>query len=90
MAHYRWVRELANVISWLEELGFTHGNLAIRNLAVDYHRLKLFDFGSATVNDLYDYAAELKGDHFGLATCLHYILTEVDPFTDVYSVQEVR
>jgi hypothetical protein len=32
----------------------------------------------------------MKRDHFGLATCLHYILTGVDPFANVYSALEVR
>ncbi|KAH8600149.1 hypothetical protein B0O99DRAFT_503580 [Bisporella sp. PMI_857] len=90
MMRHRWIRELVDVISWLEELGFTHGDLAIRNLAVSSsNRLKLFDFGSSTTNDHYDYVADVKRDHSGLATCLHYILTGVDPFANVDSVQEV-
>jgi len=88
---YRWVRELVDAISWLEELGFIHGDLAIRNLSIDSaNRLKLFDFGSATTNDHYDYAADVRRDHSGLATCFHYILTGVDPFANVSSVLEVR
>jgi hypothetical protein len=91
MMRHRWTRELVDAISCVEELGFTHGDLAIRNLAVDsFNRLKLFDFGSAITNDHYDYAADVKRDHSGLATCLHYILTGVDPFANVNSVQEVR
>jgi len=91
MMRHRWIRELIDAISWLEELGFTHGDLAIRNLSVDSaKRLKLFDFGSATTNDHYDYAADVKRDHSGLATCFHYILTGVDPFAKVDSAQEVR
>lgn len=91
MIRHRWVRELLDVISRLEELGFTHGDMAVRNLAVDSsNHLKLFDFGSATTNEHYDYAADVKRDHSGLATCLHYILTGVDPFRNVNSVQEVR
>jgi len=92
MMRHRWIRELVDVMSWLEEeLGFTHGDVAIRNLSVDSaNRLKLFDFGSATTIDHYDYAADVKRDHSGLATCLHYILTGADPFANVDSVQEVR
>jgi hypothetical protein len=87
----RWIRELVDAVSWLEELGFIHGDLAIRNLAVDSsNRLKLFDFGSATRSDHYDYAADVKRDHSGLATCLHYILTGIDPLANVHSVKEVR
>jgi len=91
MKRHRWIRELVDAVCWLEELGFTHGDLAIRNLAIDSsNRLKLFDFGSATTNDHYDYAADVKRDHSGLATCLHYILTGIDPFANVNSVKEVR
>ena len=65
--------------------------MAVRNLAVNSsNHLKLFDFGSATTNDHYDYAADVARDHSGLATCLHYILTGVDPFGNVNSVQEGR
>ncbi|KAK0103233.1 hypothetical protein ONS95_005267 [Cadophora gregata] len=88
---YSWLRELLKARSFLEELGFNHGDMAVRNLAVDStNRLKLFDFGSATTKDHYDYAADLKRDHFGLATCIHYILTGVEPFADITSAQKVR
>jgi hypothetical protein len=73
------------------ELGYAHGDLAVRNLAVNSSNcLKLFDFGSATPADHYDYAADVKRDHFGLATCLHFILTGGDPLANVYSAQEAR
>lgn len=88
---HRWVTELLDGISHLEELCYIQGDLAVRNLGVDvFNRLKIFDFGSATTTDHYDYAADLKRDHFGLATCLHYILTGVDPFTNVSSALEAR
>jgi hypothetical protein len=91
MMRHRWIRDLIHAISWLEELGFTHGDLAVRNLSVNSaNRLKIFDFGSATANDHYDYVADVKRDHSGLATYLHYILTGVDPFANVNSVQEIR
>jgi hypothetical protein len=87
---YRWVRELVDVVSWLEELGFTHGDLAVRNLAVDTtYRLKLFDFGSATSKDHYDYLADKRRDYSGLSTCIHYLLTGVDPFANLHSAQDV-
>ncbi|CZT50920.1 uncharacterized protein RSE6_11994 [Rhynchosporium secalis] len=84
---HRWIRELLEGIRWLEELGFTQGDMAVRNLAVDSsNHLKLFDFGSATTKDHYDFAADVKRDHSGLATCLHYILTGVEPFANVHCV----
>jgi hypothetical protein len=88
---HRWARELVDAVSWLEELGFIHGDLAVRNLAVDSsNRLKLFDFGSATTSDHYDYIADVKRHHSGLSTCLHFILAGVDPFANLHSAQEVR
>lgn len=86
----RWAKELLAALSWLECLGFTHGDLAVRNLAVDAaKRLKLFDFGSAVSRCHYDYAADVKRDHFDLATCLHFILTGIDPFSVARSAREV-
>ncbi|KAH8732286.1 hypothetical protein GQ44DRAFT_697386 [Phaeosphaeriaceae sp. PMI808] len=88
---YHWVRQLLDAVSWLEKLGYTHGDLAVRNLAVNSSNcLKLLDFGSASPTDHYDYAADTKRDHSGLATCLHFILTGIDLFAKVYSAQEVR
>lgn len=79
ITRYRYLKELLDGISWLEELGFTQGDMAVRNLGVDSTgRLKLFDFGSATLKGYYGYAADVKRDHFGLAICLHFILTGVD------------
>ncbi|KAH8907733.1 hypothetical protein BR93DRAFT_562069 [Coniochaeta sp. PMI_546] len=87
---HRWANELLSALSWLEHLGFAHGDLAVRNLAVDAtKRLKLFDFGSAVPRDHYDYAADVKRDHFDLATCLHFILTGVDPFAEARSARDV-
>lgn len=91
VSRHNWVRDLLNALSHLEELGFTHGDVAIRNLGIDSSKhLKLFDFGSSISRDHYDYAAEVKRDHFGLATCLHYILTGNDLFADVKSGEEAR
>lgn len=91
ITRHRWVRDLCSATSLIEELGFTQGDLAVRNLGVDSSmRLKTFDFGSAITQDHEDYAADVKRDHFGLATCLHYILTGIDPYDNVNSAKEVR
>jgi tRNA A-37 threonylcarbamoyl transferase component Bud32 len=91
MSRHRWVRELLDFISRLEELGFTWGDMAVCNLAINSsNHLKFFDFGSAMTNDHYDDAADVKRDHSGLASRLHYILTRVDSFGNVNLVQEVR
>ncbi|KAH0292383.1 hypothetical protein M436DRAFT_78985 [Aureobasidium namibiae CBS 147.97] len=42
-----WIRQLLRANAKIEELGYTHGDLAIRNMGVDKNNdLKLFDFGS--------------------------------------------
>ena len=88
---HRWVRELVDALAWLEELGYTHGDLAIRNLGVDSSNcLKIFDFGSATSNVHCDYTIDVKRDYSALATCLHFILSGVDLFSNLHSAQEVR
>ncbi|EQL01885.1 kinase domain containing protein [Ophiocordyceps sinensis CO18] len=85
----RWVSELVAAVGWLEKLGFVHGDLAVRNLGIDTtQRLKLFDFGSATPCSHPDYSNDVGRDHFHLATCLHFILSGVDPFDHVSSHAE--
>lgn len=87
----RWALELLDAVSWLERNGWVHGDLAIRNLGVDgTNRLKLFDFGSAIPRSHSDYSNEMARDHFGLATCLHFILSGDDPFSRAQSYSEVR
>ncbi|KJZ71568.1 hypothetical protein HIM_09037 [Hirsutella minnesotensis 3608] len=86
---HRWVLEFLAAVSWLEKLGFVNGDLAIRNLGVDRaNRLKLFDFGSALTRSHSDYSNDVRRDHFNLATCLHFLVSGVDPFADVYSHSE--
>ncbi|RSL40375.1 hypothetical protein CEP54_016137 [Fusarium duplospermum] len=84
-----WVMELLAAVSWLEELGFVNGDLAVRNIGVDRaNHLKLFDFGSAISRSHWDYANEIPRDRFNLSTCLHFLLSGVDPLADVQSRAE--
>ncbi|PHH92907.1 hypothetical protein CDD83_3738 [Cordyceps sp. RAO-2017] len=86
----RWVLEFLAAIGWLEKLGFVNGDLAVRNLGVDQaNRLKLFDFGSATPRSHPDYSNDVRRDHFHLATCLHFLLSGIDPFDNINSHPEV-
>ncbi|AEO54506.1 hypothetical protein MYCTH_2089137 [Thermothelomyces thermophilus ATCC 42464] len=87
----RWALELLDAVSWLEDCGWAHGDLAVRNLGVDStKRLKVFDFGSAIPRSHPDYANEVWRDHFDLATCLHFILSGIDPFAGTRSCSEVE
>lgn len=79
----RWALDLLDATSWLERLGFVNGDLAVRNLGVDKgSTLKVFDFGSSS---LCESKHDVMADHFGLSTCLHFILSGVDPFAGVQS-----
>ncbi|OBR16394.1 Protein kinase domain-containing protein [Colletotrichum higginsianum IMI 349063] len=87
----RWALELLDAVSWLEAHGWADGDLAVRNLGVDgSNRLKLFDFGSAVHSSHPDYAIDVVRDHFELATCLHYILSGIDPLKNLRSYAEVK
>ncbi|KJZ78745.1 hypothetical protein HIM_02136 [Hirsutella minnesotensis 3608] len=75
--------ELLAATSWLEKLGFVNGDLVVRNLGVD--RAKLLDFGSVLARFHFDYSNDVRRDHFNLATCLHFLLSGVDPSAHGYS-----
>lgn len=71
---YRWIRQLLSAVVRLEELGYTHGDLAVQNIGIDNNDcLKLFNFGNATnkADETFNHA--LKKDHTGLATCLYFL-----------------
>ncbi|KAH7215372.1 hypothetical protein DER44DRAFT_764192 [Fusarium oxysporum] len=83
MDRNRWVLDLLDAVSWLENLGFINGDLAVRNLGVDKAgTLKVFDFGSSSHSESEN---DVIADHFDLATCLHFILSGTDPFAGVKS-----
>ncbi|KAJ4328911.1 hypothetical protein N0V84_000700 [Fusarium piperis] len=87
--HHRWVLELLAAVSWLEKLGFVNGDLAVRNIGIDRaNNLKIFDFGSAISRSHWDYANEIPRDRFNLSTCIHFLLSGVDPLADVQSRAE--
>ncbi|WQF78813.1 Putative protein kinase-like domain superfamily [Colletotrichum destructivum] len=87
----RWALELLDAVSWLEAHGWADGDLAVRNLGVDgNNRLKLFDFGSAVHSSHPDYAIDVVRDPFEMATCLHYILSGIDPLKNLCSYAEVK
>ncbi|KAF5696016.1 kinase domain-containing protein [Fusarium globosum] len=69
-----------------ESDGFVNGDLAVRNLGVDKTgTLKVFDFGSSSFSASEN---DVIADHFDLATCLHFILSGIDPFAGVQSHSE--
>lgn len=60
-------------LEWIEKLGYTHGDITIRNIGIDWNKqLKLFDFGSVMHRDEDNFYNQVLEDHFNLANCLHF------------------
>lgn len=87
ITRYRWVIELCGAVAHLEALGYIHGDLAPRNIGTDSYSLKLFDFGSAMYITDDGFGIMKSKEHSALATCIHFILSGVDPFDSVESVK---
>lgn len=88
---YRWIRQLLSAVVKLEELGYTHGDLTVQNIGIDDNGcLKLFDFGNTTSKMDDSFQNTLKKDHSGLATCLYFLLSGVDPIAKAKDWSEVR
>ena len=88
---YRWIRQLLSAVVSLGALGYTHGDLAVQNIGIDNDDcLKLFDFGNATNKADESFKHALEKDHSGLATCLYFLLSGVDPLANAKDWSEVR
>jgi serine/threonine protein kinase len=89
--HFTWIKQLVNAVAWLENLGYTHGDLKILNMGIDSHnQLQLFDFGSITHCEDEGFSEQVLEDHFTLATCIHFIASGVDPIAKANSYAEVQ
>ncbi|RMJ05328.1 hypothetical protein CDV36_013999 [Fusarium kuroshium] len=91
----RWARGLLSALSWLEKLGWAHGDLGKCNMGIfsddsGKTHLKLFDFGSAYQLSHEHADRMLEKDHFDLATCLHFILSGIDPLSGSLSSVELK
>lgn len=64
-----WIQQLLSALAWVEKLGYTHGDIAIRNMGVDQRRhLEVYDFGSLTHKADEDFCQQVLNDHFGYQT----------------------
>ncbi|KAK3207299.1 hypothetical protein GRF29_103g497258 [Pseudopithomyces chartarum] len=89
--HFTWIKQLVTAVAWLENLGYAHGDLKILNIGIDSHnQLQLFDFGSVTHCEDEGFSEQVLEDHFGLATCIHFIASGVDPTAKANSYAEVK
>lgn len=86
-----WIQQLLSALEWLENLGYTHGDLKVHNMGIDgNNRLRLFDFGSIRHRDEEGFYEQVLEDHFTLATCIHFLASGVDPVAKANSLAEVR
>jgi serine/threonine protein kinase len=87
----RWTQQLLSALAWIEKLGYTHGDIAIRNLGVDRNgQLKLFDFGSITHKNDEDFDEQVLDDHFSLASCIHFLASGIDPLAKAESAADFQ
>ncbi|KAF2245093.1 hypothetical protein BU26DRAFT_522218 [Trematosphaeria pertusa] len=89
--HVIWIQQLLSALEWLENLGYTHGDLKVHNMGIDENnRLRLFDFGSVRHRDDEGFYEQVLKDHFALATCIHFLASGVDPLAKANSIAELR
>lgn len=88
--HYKWIKQLVSAVVWLEDLGYTHGDLKVENMGIDSRdQLRLFDYGSVRHRNDEGYAEQVVEDIFALATCIHFLASGIDPVANANSRAEV-
>jgi len=86
-----WILELLDVVSFLEDLDYLHGDITIFNMGVDHeNRLKIFDFGSAVHVSGGDFGHQILEDQFDLATCIFFLASGIDPFAEAQSFADLN
>ncbi|RVX67716.1 hypothetical protein B0A52_07839 [Exophiala mesophila] len=86
-----WIMELLNVVCFLEDLGYLHGDMTIVNIGIDNdNHVKLFDFGSAVHYQDEDYQDQIRDDQFTLATCIYFLATGEDSFDQAETTASVK
>lgn len=88
---FAWIKQLVSAVAWLEDLGYTHGDLKVLNMGIDDHnQLRLFDFGSVRHCDEEGFAEQVVEDQFALATCIHFLASGIDLIAKANSRIEVQ
>lgn len=86
-----WILELLDVVSFLEDLDYLHGDITIFNMGIDHeNRLKIFDFGSAVHVKDQDFGHQILEDQFDLATCIFFLASGIDPFAEAQSFADLN
>ncbi|KAH6711560.1 hypothetical protein BKA61DRAFT_611192 [Leptodontidium sp. MPI-SDFR-AT-0119] len=85
-----WTQQLLSALAWIEKLGYTHGDISIRNIGVDHnYQLKLFDFGFITHRNDEDFDEQVLDDHFNLASCIHFLASGINPLAQAESAADL-
>jgi len=88
---FAWIQQLLSALEWLENLGYTHGDLQVRNMGIDINnQLQLFDFGSVMQRDKEGFDEQVLEDHFFVATCIHYLASGENLVAKATSHSEVK
>jgi len=86
-----WILELLDVLSFVEDLEYLHGDITISNIGIGYdNRLKIFDFGSAVHKKDEDFEHQVLEDQSNLANCIYFLATGIDPFGEAKSVADIN
>lgn len=86
-----WILELLDVLSFVEDLGYLHGDITIFNIGIGHdNRLKIFDFGSAVHSEDEDFEHQILEDRSNLATCIYFLASGIDPFAEAKSVADIN
>lgn len=87
----RWIQQLLDALVGIEKLGYLHGDITIRNIAVSHdNQLKLFDFGSIVHYTDEDFDEQVLDDHASLAACIHFLASGVDPLSKAKNVADLQ
>ena len=89
--HLVWIEQLLSALSWIEKLGYVHGDITVHNIGIDEQsQLKIFDFGSIVHRDDEGFHEHLLDDHFTLASTIHFLASGVDPLAKAESLSDLR
>jgi serine/threonine protein kinase len=90
-ARLNWIEQLLMALEWIEKLGYTHGDITVSNMGIDYNgQLKLFDFGSVTHRDEDNFQNQVLDDHFNLAICIHFLASGIDHLARAESLADLK
>ena len=86
-----WIIQLLDALTCIEHLGYTHGDISIRNIGIDSKNcLQLYDFGSVVGQSDDWFSRQHVEDHSALASAIHFIASGVDPLAQASSLSDLK